>query len=295
VKRKFDILAHQQEVGSDQGSASIINWLDRDPVSLMNRFQKTIGKQVQYWNKYYKQVKDTNPSGWTEADYIAEACTIYAKVEGKPFQQSHTVPILHRMPKWKPIKSANGWSDEIDEDLVGEDDEEDDSNKKMPARVNKFDGEFNVQRPTGTKKFKREVAEAASVASAATSYAEATDTLASSIQGLSGSLSGYFKSKEIRNERKDTMKEYLRLCDLYIKIGDMEEARKYADKAKQLREQQENTMTPVVPPGSTSTPLPPSVIRTRTAEDSPLEETALAAPAPAPEPNDTTNEFFAAI
>ena len=56
-------------------------------------------------------------------------------------------------------------------------------------------------------------------------------------------------------------------------------------------------MTPVVPPGSTSTPLPPSVIRTRTAEDSPLEETALAAPAPAPapEPNDGTNNFFAAI
>ena len=83
VKKKFDILANQQEAGSDQGAASIVNWVDRDQASLMNRFQRTIGKQVQYWNKYYKQVKDSKPSGWNEGDYIKEACINYAEEIGR--------------------------------------------------------------------------------------------------------------------------------------------------------------------------------------------------------------------
>jgi hypothetical protein len=84
------------------------------------------------------------------------------------------------------------------------------------------------------------------------------------------------------------------MFDMYMKLGNLEKARKCADEAERLtREQNKETATTPVPPATT--PVPPAVIRTRTAEDSPLEETALAAPAPAPEPNDSTNDFFAAI
>ena len=53
------------------------------------------------YNKYYKEKKALNPSGWKEEDLVKAAADSFAETEGKPFKWDHCVKVLQKMPKFK--------------------------------------------------------------------------------------------------------------------------------------------------------------------------------------------------
>ena len=63
----------------------------RDGTSILNRFQRQIQRSVNKYNKYYKQHKDLNPSGWNEEKFVQAAADTYLEVEGHPFKWQHCI------------------------------------------------------------------------------------------------------------------------------------------------------------------------------------------------------------
>jgi hypothetical protein len=71
----------------------------RDADSIMNRFQRQIQKAVNKFNKYYKEHKEINPSGWNEEKFIQAATDSYLEHEGRPFKWQHCIETLHQMKR----------------------------------------------------------------------------------------------------------------------------------------------------------------------------------------------------
>ena len=80
--------------------------------SIMNRWQRQIMKAVNKWNKYYKEHKDVNPSGWNEEKFIEAANDSFLQFEGHPFKWAHCIPTLHQLPRMNPLMAHNEEEDE---------------------------------------------------------------------------------------------------------------------------------------------------------------------------------------
>jgi len=92
VHEKYKLLVAQQ--GPKMGFGS------RPMESLKQRYLKVIAKAVGKFNKFFRNLKMQNKSGWTKDDYIEEACRLYEEEEGKPFRFSLCVEVLHQVPKF---------------------------------------------------------------------------------------------------------------------------------------------------------------------------------------------------
>jgi hypothetical protein len=283
VSEKYEKLAQQDP--------SVEVWEDRDPDSLMNRFQRSIQKGVQYWNKYYKKAKESKPSGWSEDDYIAKANELYEEVEGKPFKVAHCVPIMHQLPKWKPTYTDNGWSDEQLPPAV------DGDNKTPAGKYNKLGktAADDIDRPMGAKKFKQLRAEEASLTSAATTNASTAAALINSNEAVAkriaaslDSLTDQAKKKNKHSMKENTINRMLEMGRLYKDVGELhkakeclekgiklqeeheaelekereEEKKKEEEQKKKEQEEEEKNKKPAAITTEETVPVPPSVVRT---------------------------------
>ena len=70
--------------------------------SVEYRISKTIGKQTQKFNQYFRATSKQDESGWTLEMHIAAACELYLETEGKPFKFRVCARILHQCSKLKP-------------------------------------------------------------------------------------------------------------------------------------------------------------------------------------------------
>jgi No apical meristem-associated C-terminal domain len=75
----------------------------RNKESIEQRWKKKISKSVQLWNKFYRQVKSVERSGWNEEKYIEEAGNLYLSEIGEPFKYAKCVPVVHKLPKFDPM------------------------------------------------------------------------------------------------------------------------------------------------------------------------------------------------
>ena len=73
------------------------------PNSIEQRWKKTIQKNVQLWNKHYRQLKSVPRSGWNEEMYTKEASKLFKSETGKQFRLEKCVPILQKLPKFDPM------------------------------------------------------------------------------------------------------------------------------------------------------------------------------------------------
>ena len=273
VKERYDTLAHQDP--------SVTVYENRDAGSLMNRYQKAISKQVQYWNKYYKKAKQLCPSGSNEEMFYDKANVIFADMEGKSFKMAHCVPILHQLPKWRPTWIDNGWSDDIvEQEEATEETPGDEEEKKPAAKHNKLGRAAgdDLERPIGTKKFKKEIAEAASAASLASSNANVAEALVASNDRLGAKLQDSLSSLAESNKNKvkhavtlGRINQLIEMSKLYSEMGDIANSKKLLDQAQQLQDEQYNLVleqsqaTTAVESQAASILMPPSVVRTTTA------------------------------
>ena len=74
--------------------------------SVKTRITKTIGKQTQLFNGYYRACAKDNDSGWTKEMHMEAACNLFLETEGKPFKFSTCARILHQCPKFKPAEKS---------------------------------------------------------------------------------------------------------------------------------------------------------------------------------------------
>jgi hypothetical protein len=203
---------------------------ERNSQAIKNRFQRHIQKHANLYNGYYKQLKDKNPSGWKEDDYLCNTVIKFNEEEGRQFQFTNCMPILQKLLKFDPMMT----------DLTFDDDDELDS-----SNTNKIAGAMgaNKPRPIGNKKAKKAKLETGSLASLE------TDKVAS-IAKLSEATSKLAETME-RRQLHDT---WLRMAQMYQSMGDFPMCQEYLkkvadDQAKfassiAARDTQE---TPVVP------------------------------------------------
>ena len=77
-------------------------WSLRDANSLMNQFQRNISKGVSNFNRFYKQAKTVEKTGWGEKEHIEAAMDKFLEETGRPFKCGQCVEILHAIPKFCP-------------------------------------------------------------------------------------------------------------------------------------------------------------------------------------------------
>ena len=159
VHEKFCLL--QQQELANVGVHTYIRTRD----SIEQRWKKRISKSVQLWNKYYRQLKGTQKSGWNEDKYIEEASSLYKDDTGDTFRFAKCVPVLHKLPKYDPMVLPSAPADNSPpyDNYTGSDVEgevvirpEATSSKKRAALVNNRAPPqgSNMDRPMGMKKAK---------------------------------------------------------------------------------------------------------------------------------------------
>ena len=220
--------------------------------SVRNRFQKTIQKEVQKYNSYYKQVMEKEQSGWTTEMYIEQAAEVYRTIEGKPFKHTSCVPTLHQLPKFDPMTEE----------------EEDEGDKKLAANnIDKVQGD-NLARPLGSKKAKRQKLidkfELESTSSAATAA-----VLAASSERMA-----------VASERRQQHDSWFKRAEMYFRLGDDEKAREYLQKMEEddvLYQAAKSTASatasvPSVVAGAASVPTPAVASAATSVEEEEKEE-----------------------
>ena len=115
----------------------------RTSVSVKNRFQRHIQKDLQLHNACHKHYKDKNPSGWNLQQILEAAAEKFRDIHGRPFRFGNCVETLHKLPKFQPNYK--------DPDA----DEGSDNEGKKPSHnsIGKVMG-HTVPRPMGQKKAK---------------------------------------------------------------------------------------------------------------------------------------------
>ena len=74
----------------------------RTKESIEQRWKKKISKSVQLWNKFYKQLKYINKSGWNEDKYIEEAGNLYLSEVGEAFKYAKACLYYTSYPRLIP-------------------------------------------------------------------------------------------------------------------------------------------------------------------------------------------------
>ena len=190
--------------------------------SVRNRFQKTISKKVQLFNKYYKQVVEKNENGWTKQMYIDSAMEVWLSIEGNQYKFSDCTRILQQLPKYDPMIEES--DDEEGAETAADDDNTEDGDKKPKAKtINKIGHVMgdNQERPIGNKKAKRQKLldklEAGSIQSS-----QAAETVALSSQRMAAAV-----------ERRQRHDSWYKRADMFFRMGQTARAREMLERMEQ--------------------------------------------------------------
>ena len=205
--------------------------------SVEYRISKTIGKQTQKFNQYFKATSKQDESGWTLEMHIAAAAELYLETEGRPFKFPVCARILHQCPKFRPAVDSP------------KDDDEDNDDGKKPAAVDNPIASIQgkgLPTPMGTKKAKKTrlelKMEAESVATAA--HTDAVLAVAKSAAELNKTFN--------KKRRLDSMHKSV---DAYLRLGDTDKARAILKKIDDLNaEEEEKASKPAATPKASSLP-----------------------------------------
>jgi hypothetical protein len=110
VIREADLLKMVEEKDDDDA----VVWVERNADSVMNRFQRTIQRRVNNFNRYYTIERNNVRSGWNNEKYIEEAGKRYVEECGQTFKQLHCVSTLQQMPKFDPMVASVDTDEEVD-------------------------------------------------------------------------------------------------------------------------------------------------------------------------------------
>ena len=127
------------------------------------RWKKKISKCVQHWNKFYRQLKSVDRSGWNEDKYIEEAENLYSLEVGESFKYAKCVPVLHKLPKFDPMVGVarsvkTSATTDSPCDLLVEPDANDKNDGSSAAKKVNNSGQpqgSDLARPIGMKKAKK--------------------------------------------------------------------------------------------------------------------------------------------
>ena len=176
-----------------------VEGLVRPDQACKNRWLRHIHPCTQKYNKYWRDLVDSKPSGWVVADLPPAAEARYEEMEGKPFLWMHCIDILQKVPKYAPmvkeIVSTAPASDALAINVMG---------TAMGSQL---------IRPIGCKAAKKKLKEDASQVSVSISKAK-------SYQGLTDATSRLVDATENRTKVEGLNK----MAELYFKMGMMEKA-----------------------------------------------------------------------
>ena len=207
VKKGFDTLCLSELEISQQ----------RTQESLKNRWLRHISKEVQYFNKYYKQIKEKNPSGKTEQNMIEDSMELYLEMEGRPFKFSwEVVETLHKLPKFNPFHEEEEEDD--DADVAS-------SSKKASStnEVGKAMGQ-SLERPIGRERAKKLLKEAPTLASIETERNQQVASLAAASMEIANAIR--------QKEESDTT---IKMISMYRSMGMIDEAKQLMSQLAQDR------------------------------------------------------------
>ena len=207
VKIKFDAIFLEEAEDPDDHE-------DRTADGLMNRFKRTIHKDLQAFNKALKKVTLENRSGYSPQDVIDAAKELYEENNKKPFRFPHCVETLQKMPKY----------------CVASNSETPEQDKKANVSVYSATGN-NLERPIGAKAAKKRERQLKSEESLAAKKNKILEELAGSTKQLAMTLA--------KKERKEYL---MNMVKLHQSLGDDEKVREYLEK---LEAQEEADLHPV--------------------------------------------------
>jgi hypothetical protein len=161
IKEAYDALIANAEGGP---------YIERTQQSLLDRFQRNIQKEMNFFNGFYIQRKRLNESGKNDQDRIADAIEDFKlKMDGNKFRFPHCIEVLWECPQFSvsgdyttptsrpPSRaSRNSASSPIDHDLFGHEDDDDDEDDAVGpvTGTNNVAGAMqgaNLVRPKGSK------------------------------------------------------------------------------------------------------------------------------------------------
>jgi len=206
------VQAKFREIQAEEAEVEVVG-NTRTPHAIMNRWQRHIMPSMNKYNKYYKEHKDLNHSGWKEEDYIKAAAETYLDMMGQPFKWTHCVEILHKMPRFHPMMAGYA-----DPDLEEPDDNASKSSKKTHNQLGTAMGD-GLERPMGSKAAKRLKKDELSVASYATAKSVSMDMLTASTAKMANAL-------VTRGKQEMWMKQ----ATFYASLGNMAKAQEFMDK-----------------------------------------------------------------
>ena len=220
-----------REIQAEEAEVQVINYT-RTATAIMNRWQRHILPAMNKYNKFYKEHKDLNHSGWKEEDYISAAADTYLEMIGAPFKWSHCVEVLHKMPRFHPMMA--GYEDpeapDLEEDAKGGDNGST-SSKRGHNQLGSAMGD-GLERPLGSKAAKQLKKDELSFASLATTKVESMQELTASTAKLATAI-----------ETKGKHDTWMKQATFYAKLGNMTKAQEFMDKIEkdQARLEEEET------------------------------------------------------
>ena len=189
----------------------------RDGDSIMNRFQRQIQRAVNKFNKYYKEHKEVNPSGWNEEKFIQAATDSFLEHEGKPFKWQNCIAILHQMPKFNPMMAHH--EEEDDNPGVGDDDSN--NSKRGHNKIGGVMGD-SMDRPIGSKAAKRLKKEEISLITVQSAKVDSMKELTGATNKLADAL--------VTKAKHDT---WMKQATFFANIGNMGKAQEFMQKLEQ--------------------------------------------------------------
>lgn len=219
------VQAKFREIQTEEAEVEVVG-NTRTPHAIMNRWQRHIMPSMNKYNKYYKQHKDLNHSGWKEEDYIKAAAETYLEIMGQPFKWSHCVEVLHEMPRFHPMMAEY---EDPDLEEIGDDTGSSFSKKRTHNQLGTAMGD-GLARPMGSKAAKKLKKEEMSFASST------NDVLINSTAKMANAL--------VTRGKHET---WLKQANFYAKLGNMAKAQEFmdkieADQARIDREEEEAKM-----------------------------------------------------
>jgi len=218
----------------------------RTKESIEQRWKKRISKCVQLWNKFYRQLKSVNRSGWNEDKYIEEAGNLYLSEVGEPFKYAKCVPVLHKLPKFDPMVRNGGVTSVTSADSApceALDTDADGDQCSVAVRTPGSQNKKNVNnsvpaqgselpRPIGMKKAKklekvRSSAAKASIDSGRTSSDNVANEFLADMSAVTKDLVAAFKANTSMKREDLTARKHdkwMKMADVYIACGQQEKA-----------------------------------------------------------------------
>jgi hypothetical protein len=97
-----------------------------------------IQKEMNMFNKHYRYILLSLPSGTVELEYIDKAAERFLEDEGRPFFYKDCVEVLHQLPKFDPMITAHGFLSPSDVDITSSSSSSSASSSTITASCSKY-------------------------------------------------------------------------------------------------------------------------------------------------------------